>query len=306
VRAQFITSEIGIGLRRNLTMTISVVLVTALSLLAVGTALLFGKQVGLMKGYWYDKVEVSVYLCTDIDARVGSAGNCHGAAATQDQHTEIDRILNANPVVQKVVYESQAEAYEHFKQDFKNVPELVKNASPTALPDSFRVKLKDPKQTDIIASLMADQPGVLEVQDVRKTLQPIFKFLNGMRLGALALAGLALVAALLLTFQTIRVAAFSRRRETGIMRLVGASSLYIQLPFLLEGAIAGLFGAALACGGLVVGKIFLVDHVLRPSISFTTFVGWHEVYGTFWKLILLALVMATGSAFLAIQRHLRV
>jgi cell division transport system permease protein len=301
VRSQFILSEIGIGLRRNLLLTIAVIVVTAMSLLAVGASLLFGKQVGLMKGYWYDKVEVTVYLCIDNDPST----NCPRPATNVDRDA-ISAALSANPAVQKVYYESQAEAFAEFKILFKDSPEIVKNVKPESLPDSYRVKLKNPDNVAVIASDMQGRPGVSEVQDVKKSLAPIFTLLNGLRRSTEVLAGIALVAASLLVFVTITVAAFSRRRETGIMRLVGASNLYIRAPFLLEGAIAGIVGAGIACVALGAAKVLLVDGVLKSTIKFTPFVAWGDFYGVFWKLAVIGALMSTLSSFLAIQRHLRV
>ncbi|MCU1602541.1 MAG: cell division transport system permease protein [Frankiales bacterium] len=302
MRAQFVTSEILIGLRRNLTMTIAVIITTSVSLALVGGALLMNKQVGLMKSTWYDKIEVSVFLCN----KIVDTPNCHSSDVTQAQRDQINADLTSNPQVQKVYYESKAEAYKNFEVQFRNSPEIVKNTSPDALPESFRVKLKDPSKYDVVASAVAGEPGVDQVTDIRKTLAPFFKFLNGMRDAIIVVAGVALIACALLIFNTIRVAAFSRRRETGIMRLVGASNLYIRLPFLLEGALAGAFGAGIAFGFLAVAKMTFIDRVLHPAITFTPFVGWHEVASTIPWLFGIGVIISVLSSFLAIQRHLRV
>jgi cell division transport system permease protein len=122
----------------------------------------------------------------------------------------------------------------------------------------------------------------------------------------LILAGFMLSAAILLISNTIRVAAFSRRRETGIMRLVGASNFYIQLPFLLEGAIAGLFGGVLASGFVALGKWFLVDLRLRQYIKFTTFIGWNDVISTVPIILITAVLISVVASYLTLLRYLRV
>lgn len=302
MRAQFVTSEILIGLRRNLTMTIAVVITTAVSLALVGGALLMSKQVSLMKDVWYDKIEVSVFLCN----HVVTTPACHGTDISEGQRQQINQDLSSNPQVQKVYYESRQQAYENFKRQFANSPDLVRNVSPDTMPESFRVKLKDPSKYDVVASAVADEPGVDTVTDVRKALAPLFKLINGLRDAIIVIAIVALLACALLIFNTIRVAAFSRRRETGIMRLVGASNLYIRLPFLLEGALAGAVGAGFAFAFVAVAKETLIDHVLRPAITFTPFVGWSEVLGTIPWLLGIGIVLSVLSSFLAIQRHLRV
>ena len=260
MRAQFVLSEVGIGLRRNLLMTIAVVITVAISLLLLGTSLLMRAQVGTMKDYWYNKVEVSVFLC----GAESDTPSCAAGAVNDQQRSEIEADLRALPQVDRVFYESQQDAYQRFKEQFKNSA-IADNVTADALPESFRVKLKDPRQFAVVASAFQGRPGVEQVQDQRQLLERFFKVLNGFQVGALSIAVFAIVAAILLISITIQVAAFSRRRETGIMRLVGASNFYIQLPFLLEGAFAGLVGAVLAAGGLVALKSLFVDHRLAPS-----------------------------------------
>jgi cell division transport system permease protein len=302
VRAQFIFSEIGIGLRRNVTLTIAVVLTVMISLFLAGAGLLLHKQVGVMKGYWYDKVEVTVYLC----GTSSSSPNCAGKDVTQEQIAQLRTDLFRTPQVQDVFYETKEMAYQRFKDQFKDSKDLVDNVSPDALPESFRVKLKNPEQFQIVASAFQDRPGVDQVQDLKKLLEPVFKVLAVFQRMAILVGGLMLVAALILISNTIRVAAFSRRRETGIMRLVGASNLYIQMPFLLEGALAGLAGGIGACGLLALGKWYIVDQQLRPLIRFTRFIGWPEVFSAMPWLLVTAVLMSAGASFFTLRRHLRV
>jgi len=302
VRAQFVLSEIGIGLRRNLTMTIAVVVTVAISLALFGSGLLIRKQVETMKDFWYDKVEVSVYLCGELS----QAPTCSGQAVSDAQRTEIEADLRAMPEVDEVFYESQQDAYEHFKEQFADSPDLVENVTADVLPESFRVKLDDPTQFSVVADSFVDRPGVEEVQDQKALLEGFFSVLNKLQALALIIAGVQVLAAVLLISNTIRVAAYSRRRETGIMRLVGASNLYIQLPFLLEGVLAGLVGAAFASGALVALKEFLIDRQLRPTFEFTAFVGWDDVLAILPVLFAAGALLAGLSSFVTLRRHLRV
>ena len=302
MRAQFVVSETLIGLRRNLTMTIALIITTALSLALVGAALLMRTQVGNLKDFWYGKIEVSIFLCDQIS----DTAQCNKTNVSEDQRNAIQTALYANPVVQKVYYESKQDAYKHFLDLFKNSPDLTRNVSPDALPPSFRVKLKDPKRFDVIQSEFQDMPGVDQVADQGKGLKPLFQTFDGLTTAALFGAAITLGASVLLIFNAIRVAAFSRRRETGIMRLVGASNLYIRLPFLLEGALAGFLGAAIASGFLALLKAYLVDGTLRKNIRFINWVGWPETMAVFPVLFVVGMLLATVSSFFAIQRHLRV
>ena len=302
MRAQFVLSEIGIGLRRNLTMTIAVVVTVAISLALFGSGLLIRKQVETMKDFWYDKVEVSVYLCGELS----QAPTCGGQAVSDSQRAELEADLRAMPEVDEVYYESQQAAYELFQEQFADSPDLVENVTADVLPESFRVKLDDPTQFAVVAQAFRGRPGVEEVQDQKALLEGFFDVLTKLQLLALIIAGVQVLAAVLLISNTIRVAAYSRRRETGIMRLVGASNLYIQLPFLLEGVLAGLVGAAFASGALLALKEFLIDRQLRPAFAFTAFVGWDDVLAILPILFLTGALLAGLSSFVTLRRHLRV
>ena len=302
MRGQFILSEIGVGLRRNVTMTVAVVVTLMISLTLIGTGLLIREQVTAMKGYWYDKVEVTVYLCGTTSTSPG----CAGREVTQQERQQLATNLGATPQVKTVFYESKDQAYARFKEQFKDSPDLVANVNPDALPESYRIKLRDPSKFEVVASAFRDRPGVDAVQDQKKLLQNFFRVLNRFQTAAIYVAVIQLLAAILLISNTIRVSAFSRRRETGIMRLVGASNLYIQLPFLLEGAIAGLLGGALASGLLALGKYALIDRVLRPSIKFTNWVGWDAVFNLIPLLLVSGVVLSSAASFVTLRRHLRV
>ena len=291
MRAQFVLSEIMIGLRRNLTMTLAVVITVAVSLALAGSGLLMRSQVNLMKGYWYDRVEVSIFLAQEV---------------TQEQRESIEDDLQAMPEVERVEYESKQEAYARFVEQFKDVPDLINNANPDALPESFRVKLKDPEQFDVVASAFAERAGVEEVLNQRELLQSFFEMLNALKSAALFAAAVQLIAAAILIGNTIRIAAFSRRRETGIMRLVGASNLYIQLPFLLEGAIAGLVGFLLSIGLLAATKVYLIDGRLKPRIQATAFVGWDAIWDIVPWLLLVGVGLSTLASFVTLRKYLRV
>ena len=301
MRGQFVMSEIAIGLRRNLTMTIAVVLTTTISLMLLGGSLLISKQVNTMKGYWYDKVEVYVYLCT------GNGVKCtNGGSTTDAQRAELRRELEADALVKTVYYENQAEAFVRFKEQFKDSKELVESTQATDLQDSFRVKLKNPKQGEILTSEFKDKPGIAQIVDARKVFGNFFEVLGVLQKTVGVIALLVIVAAVLLISNTIRVAAFNRRRETGIMRLVGASSFYIQLPFLLEGALAGLVGAGFACGGLSIFKIFVIDNLLRQKIPAIRFIGWDAVWATVPVLVVVGVGLSAAASFVTLRRYLRV
>jgi cell division transport system permease protein len=253
MRVNFVLSEVATGLRRNMTMTVAMILTTAISLGLMGTGLLIANMISDMKNIYYDKVQVSIFLADDV---------------TEEQRADIEARLDASPEVANYIYESKEEAYERFQQQFSQQPELVENTPADALPESFRVELENPERYPIIAEEFPNgEAGVDQVRDEGDFLDRLFSLLNGARNATIAVAVVQALAALLLISNTIQLAAFNRRNETNIMRLVGASRWYTQLPFILEAAIAGLIGGLLAAGGLVLAKVLFVDRTLSGPIK---------------------------------------
>ncbi len=306
MRAQFVLSEIGVGLRRNLTMTFAVIVSVALSLALFGGSLLMSDQVNQMKGYWYDKVNVSIFFCNKSDAE--SDPNCSKGAVTDEQKKQIlDDLNKMTTVVQKVTYESQDEAYKHYKQQFGDSP-LASSLTPDQMQESYRIKLKNPEQYQVIASAFNGRDGVQSVQDQKGILDNLFGLLNGMNWAARAVMAMMLVVALMLIVNTVRVSAFSRRRETGIMRLVGASGFYIQAPFIMEAAVAGLIGGTVACGFLLIARYFIIDHGLDLShkLDLINFIGWDAVLSKLPLILATSLLMPALAAFFALRKYLKV
>jgi cell division transport system permease protein len=302
MRLRFVIGEVLTGVRRNVTMTVAVIITVAVSLALFGAGLLVRAQVDLMKDYWYDKVQVSIYLCGPTSEVL----SCADGPVTQAQRDQIRADLEAlQPLVAEIYYESSAEAYERFTEQFKDAP-ILSNVTPDQLPESFRVKLSDPTKYDVVASAFVGRSGVDSVNDQRRVLDKLFAILNGFQTGALLIAAMMLLATVLLVINTIRVAAFSRRRETGIMRLVGASNFYIQLPFLLEAALAAAIGGVVAIGLLALVKTILVDGVLTPSFQFTSFVGWQAVGQVSIVVFITGVALASLAAIVTLRRFLRV
>ncbi|MFF0297529.1 permease-like cell division protein FtsX [Kitasatospora sp. NPDC004615] len=302
MRAQFVLSEIGVGLRRNLTMTIAVVVSVALSLALAGASLLVRDQVNSMKDYWYDKVEVSIYFCAKSDH---NSAQCAAGAATEDQIRDVKADLDKRTeLVQSATFESSQEAYQRFKASNPDNP-LLAAVGPDALPASWRVKLNDPTKYDVIQSAYAGKPGVKSVEDQRKILENLFGLLRGLQTAAFVIMALMLCVALLLIVNTVRVSAFSRRRETGIMRLVGASNFYVQMPFIAEAAFSALLGAGLA-SLLLLGGHFFVHGWLAKKVLFINFIGLSSVLAVIPLLVVVGMAMAGIAAFFTLRKYLKV
>jgi cell division transport system permease protein len=303
MRSNFVFQEIWIGLRRNLTMTIVLIVVVAISLFLLGMGLLIMKQVNNTKTFWQGKVEISVYLCTPASPSLGCRQN---GPATPAERAQIMHDLQALPQVEHVFYESKQQAYQRFKLEFSNQPSFVQAVPADEIPDSFRVKLRNPA-TDysIVAGTLQGRPGIDQVMDERSLLDKFYRLLNGLRNGSLIVAVIMVVAAILLVGNTIRLSAFNRRRETGIMRLVGASNFYVQLPFLLEAVIAGLFGWIIAAGLLLVLKILWLD-TLQQYFTFNVSLSPADLVQVVILALCAGILLCGATSFLTLRRYLRV
>jgi len=303
MRAQFVFHEVWTGLRRNLTMTIALVVVVAISLSLLGTGLLFVKQVNNTRTYWQGKVEISVYLCTSTSVSPQCRQN---GPATTTQRDSIRQVLQSLPQVAQVYYESQTQAYNHFKQDFSQDSSFVKTVGRGDIPDSFQVKLKNPSADfNVVAGAVQGHSGVDDIVDDRSILSNFYKLLDGARNAVVIIAIILIIAAALLVANTIRLSAFNRLRETSIMRLVGASNFYIQLPFLMEGVIAGLVGWLIAAGLLVAVKSLGLD-TLQEYFTFNVRLSAADLIEVVLITMVVGVVLCGVTSFLTLRRYLRV
>ena len=302
MRFQYVLQEIGHGLRRNLTMVIAVIVSTAVALTMLGAGLLMWQQTKAMEGYWYGKVQIAVYMCNQND--VGNAPNCSSPVTTAQQDA-IKAKLQTTPFVTQVIFESQAEAFQNYENEYGKTA-LGQNATQSFLEPDYRVKLSDPSKYQIVEGAVGGMPGVATVVDEQQLLAPLFTFIHIAEYTAVGVAVVMLVLAFLLIFNTVRLSAFSRRRETGIMRLVGASNFYIQMPFLLEGAVAGLFGGVLATGVLIAIKSVFIDGIVAPHLTSIQFIGWGPFVFIVPVLLGAGIFMAVIASAFTLRKYLRV
>lgn len=262
MRMKYVLSEVLTGLWRNVTMTIAMVITMTVSLTMLGAGMLAYQWVDDMQQFYYAKVEVSIFLKTEI---------------TDAERQSIQSALEDDGLVSHYTYESKEQAYNRFKQMYQTAPDLVAATKPDALPASFRLRLKDPKQFKQISTKYKQRPGVDEIVDQQELLKKIFDILGSLQLIALAAAVIQGIAALLLVANTIQVAAYSKRREVAVMKLVGASNWFIQMPFVLEAVFAGFIGALLAFGMLCLIQLFLEHSSLNVLISVFPALKWEYV-----------------------------
>jgi len=313
-RFSYIFAEAYRGFRRNLLLAGSMVIIVAISLTLFGIALLAGKQVSLFGGFWSDKIQVSVFL----QKGVTKEKDPDQVASIQRQ---IDALNVAAPGPEGVQYETQAQAFTRFKDQFKDSPDMVRNVTQDALPESFRIKLKNPNDPNQVA-LVHDafckgtfnaqghencSAGIDSVVDQRQLVERLFAILNMLKNSFFVLAGVLGAAAVVLIAVTVRVAAFARRRETQIMKLVGASNTYIRLPFLAEGVVAGLLGTGVAFG-LLGGGMYYLNRIRGQVVifQFVPVAGMHEYYSACVILLVLGVTASALASLLALRKYVRV
>jgi cell division transport system permease protein len=257
----------------------------------LGASVLLYMQVDQMKNFYYGEIEVSIFLRSDV---------------TDAQRSAIDSAISANPLVDKKTYETREEALERFQTLWKDSPEFVKSVGPNSLPESFRVKLKDPESYKTFTDQMTGMQGIQDIIDQRALLDKVFNIFNAIQVGALVVAGVMALAALLLVGNTIQVAAYSKRREVAVMKLVGASNWFIQAPFVLEAVVAGIIGAILGFIFLFVSKIVLLDTKLQALTNILTPIDNGNVWLMLPLLAGVGAVVSAATAWITLRFYLKV
>jgi cell division transport system permease protein len=289
-RLSYYFNETANGLRRNGLMVFAAVSTVFISLFLFGGAYLITREVNLVVDFTTEKVEVAVYLNDTI--------------SSADRDLLFKRIQGMDEV-SRVTYESKQHAYERFKKIFANQPALTENVSPDALPASFRVKLNDPSKFAAVSAQLQGQPGIERIVDQRSLLKRVFAVSNILRAGALVAALVVLLSAAGLIGNTVRMAVFSRRREIGVMRLVGATNWFIRIPFIIEALIQSLIGAGAAIVTLIIfRRVFL--NSIHNSIAFLPVIPVSDLYVMIPILLGIGVIVAMLASFIAMRRFLEV
>ncbi|QBR73859.1 permease-like cell division protein FtsX [Microbacterium sediminis] len=303
MRLGLIMGEVLTGLRRNASMVVSVVLVTFVSLTFVGAAILMQSQIGTMREYFQDRAQIEIYMCSSLPV----SDTCTGGVATEEQVAAVEAELTSDtlsPVIQRFTYSSPAEEYASFVENFPDQADLLTEEQTNGM---FRVTLvnpEDPRQADVIAEAFSGVAGVELVSNQIEHLEPLFAALTIATYIAVGIAALMLISAVLLIGTTIRLSAYARRREVGIMRLVGASNRFIQTPFVLEGVVAAFLGALLASGAVIAMVHFGVNGYLATNMATVPWVGMGDAFIVVPVIIAIGVILAAVSAGFAIRRWL--
>jgi cell division transport system permease protein len=251
VRFGFLLNEVVTGLRRNVTMTVAMILTTAISIGLFGGGLLVLRLADQSKNIYLDRVETQVFLTDDISA--------NDLTCDSEQCQALRTTIESRDDVSSVRFLNREDAYE---DAVRRVPQYRDVASKDAFPASFVVKLDNPEQHADFDAAMVGQPGVRSVLNQKELIDRLFAVLDGLSSAAFAVALVQAVGAVLLIANMVQVAAYTRRTEIGIMRLVGASRWYTQLPFLLEAVIAATIGVIIAVVGLIVVRAAFLERAL--------------------------------------------
>lgn len=251
----FVLKEAVRGLGRNITMTIALVITTAISLALLTTGFLVTKMTADTKDIYLDRVEVMVQFDEETSA---NDDTCSSEACRQ-----VMDALDGAEGVESVTYRSCQQSYERFVEVFKDTdPRLVEETSSDALPAAVHVRLTDPLDTTPLDPIR-DNEHVLDVVDQVDDLRGATDNLDSIRNATFLLAGVQLLTAIFLIANMVQIAAYNRRDEMAIMRMVGASRWYTQGPFIIEAVLSTLIGSLFATAGLFLGKEFVVDRALR-------------------------------------------
>jgi cell division transport system permease protein len=272
-------------------MTVAMIITLSVSLTMLGASTLMYMQVDRMKTFYYGEIEVSIFLRDDV---------------TDAQKSTIDQAIANNPLTESRQYESKADAFKKFQVIWRDSPDFIKSVTPDSLPESYRVKLKDPEQYGAFADQMRGMQGIQDIVDQRELLKKVFDIFNSIQLMALVVAGVMALAALLLVGNTIQVAAYSKRREVAVMKLVGASNWFIQAPFVLEAVAAGLVGAILGFVFLFISKVVLLDGRLQALTNVLTPIPNGNVWLMLPLLAGVGALVSAVTAWVTLRFYLRV
>jgi cell division transport system permease protein len=306
MQLRYVFSETGTGLRRNVSMSIALIVTIFVSLTLVGMGLLLNSQADKAEKFWGNKLQITVFMCNQNSR----TPNCTGGEVNPAQRAAVQQVLDTHPEVASYYHQSKDQAFETWKRVYiskdKSEQEIYSTVKPSDMQESYWVKLKNPNKFRGIESALSGMDGVTAVRDLRQVLKPIYFWITVMKWGAISIASFLLIAAILQVGNTIRLAAFARRKEIGIMRLVGASNLYISLPFLMETLVAALIGVALSSATLMAFMYFVIYGKLRPGSNIVEWVDWQDSVLAVGGITVLGVVLTLIPTLVMTRKYLKV
>jgi cell division transport system permease protein len=296
VRFGFLLNEVWTGLRRNVTMTVAMILTTAISIGLFGGGLLVVRLADNSRGIYLDRVESQVFLTNDVSA--------NDPTCDADPCKSLRQKIEDRDDVRSVRFLNRDDAY---NDAIKKFPQYKDVAGKDAFPASFVVKLDNPEQHNDFDEAITGQPGVLNVLNQKDLIDRLFAVLDGLSNAAFAVALVQAVGAVLLIANMVQVAAYTRRTEVGIMRLVGASRWYTQLPFLLEACLAALIGVVISIIGLIIVRAMFLENALSQfyEANLIARVDYADILYISPILIFVGVVMAAVTSYATLRLYVR-
>ncbi len=280
MQLRYVFTELRTGLRRNLSMHLAVIVTLFVSLTLAGVGILLQREADLATEALGTELQIRVNLCTVDDPNDGPS--CAAGEITAEQSERIEAEIEASSEVASYEFESKEEGFARAQEDPSIPEEAFQGEDPVLTvekwPAAYWVTLKSPDEADGIISALAGLDGVSTILDQRKALSQIYGIMKVFKYGSWIVSGVLLFAALLQVANTIRLAALARRREIAIMRLVGASTLYIALPFLMEALVTAVIGVGLAAGALAGFQYWGIENGLAEHVSFLPWIGWDDYF----------------------------
>ena len=306
MQLRYVFSETGTGLRRNISMSVALIVTIFVSLTLVGMGLLLNAQADKAEKFWGSKLQITVFMCNQNT----KTANCAKGEVDTPERTAIKNAIDHNPEVASYYHQSKDQAFSTWKRVYlrqdKSQQEIYSTVRASDMQESYWVKLKDPNQFRSLKDQLVQMPGVAAVRDLRQVLKPIYFWMTVMKWGAISVAAFLLLAAILQVGNTIRLAAFARRKEIGIMKLVGASNLYISLPFLMETLVAALIGIGLSAAA-VMGFMWVVIYGrLRPTSNIVEWVDWNDALVAVGGITLLGVLLTAVPTLVMTRKYLKV
>ena len=296
MRFSFLFNEVLTGLRRNVTMTVAMILTTAISLGLLGGGLLVGLLANHSREIYLDRVETQVFLTNDISA---NDMNCETPPCKA-----LREKLEKRTDVKSVRFLNRQDAY---NDAIRKIPQFKDLASKDAFPASFIVKLENPEQHAEFDAAMQGQPGVDHLLNQKELIDRLFAVLDGLKQAAYAVAFVQAIGAILLIANMVQVAAYTRRTEVGIMRLVGATRWYTQLPFVVEAVVAATMGVLIAIIGLLVVRALFLDSALSQfyQAHLIAKVDYADILYISPLLLLVGVAMAGVTSYATLRLYVR-
>ncbi|BBY79532.1 ABC transporter permease [Mycolicibacterium pulveris] len=297
MRFGFLINEVLTGFRRNVTMTVAMILTTAISIGLFGGGLLVLRLADQSRAIYLDRVESQVFLTDDVSA--------NDPTCDADPCQALREQIENRDDVRSVRFLNRDQAYDDAIAKF---PQYKDVAGREAFPASFIVKLENPEEHREFDEAMVGQPGVLNVLNQKDLIDRLFAVLDGLSNAAFAIALVQAVGAVLLIANMVQVAAYTRRTEIGIMRLVGASRWYTQLPFLVEAMLAAFIGVIIAIIGLILVRALFLENALNQfyQANLIAQVDYADVlYFSAPFMLFLGLAMSGITAYITLRLYIR-